>query len=66
MIEKTVHFFGDAVDLEKVETGEMVTLPMWMYKEMSERMWDGKIFEEIAVVHREDIYLPALGRWITL
>ena len=65
-IEKTVHFFGDAVDLENIDTSEMVTLSMRKYRKMSETLTDAQIFNRIQRVNTTEIYLPSLKVWITI
>lgn len=69
LIEKTEHFFRDAVDLMDVATGEMVTLPMSLYEELRERTYDDKIFFAVREMHRiktKRIYLPGSRIWITV
>lgn len=51
LIEKTEHFFGDAVDLENIITSEMVTIPISLYRELSRTMFDDKIFQTVAALH---------------
>jgi hypothetical protein len=61
-IEKTDHFFGDAVDLLNLSTDEMVVVPMEMYKEMNTRgLSDMEIFREIRAVNMNQIYIPSMG-----
>ena len=47
MIQKTEHFFKDAVDLENPDTGEMVTLSMSLYDSLSKSMADVSIFDYV-------------------
>jgi hypothetical protein len=48
-VEKTEHFFGDAVDLETEST--RVVIPIRTYRQMSQTMNDDQIFNEIAQLH---------------
>jgi hypothetical protein len=61
-IEKTEHFFGDAVDLLNLSTDEMITVPMEMYKEMNTRgLSDMEIFREIRAVNMKQVYIRSRG-----
>ena len=44
--EKTQHFFGDLIDLENTETGELVTMPGIVYRYLSGTMPDQEIFDQ--------------------
>ena len=48
MFETTEHFFGDAVDIEYTETGELVTVPRIEYDYLSRTMTDAQIFEVVS------------------
>ena len=45
--EKTQHFFGDLIDLENTETGELVTMPGIVYRYLSGTMPDQEIFDQV-------------------
>ena len=66
MIEKTKHFFGDAVDLMDAETSYMVTIPIRVYQNMQLDMTDEQIFKRVSRMHTHDIYLPAIGKFTSI
>ena len=65
MIEKTKHFFGDAVDLMDAETSYMVTIPIRVYQNMQLDMTDEQIFKRVSRMHQKDVYLPSYGIYVS-
>jgi hypothetical protein len=56
MFETTEHFFGDAIDIEYVETGELITVPKREYEYLQRTMTDAEIFKVVSQeIEREAI-----------
>jgi len=55
-IEKTNHFFNDAIDLEDLETSVLITVPTGMYRRMSKNLNDNAIFETISRLYHSEMY----------
>ena len=51
MIERTDHFFGDAVDLLDPGTDTLVVIPMPQYQRMRASLDDRQIFERVQRYH---------------
>jgi hypothetical protein len=48
MFETTEHFFGDAIDIEQTETGELITVPKREYEYLQRTMTDAQIFAMVS------------------
>ena len=60
--EKTKHLFGDLIDLENPETGEMVTMPGIVYRYLSGTMPDQEIFDQVLQESKLEEMREIIGR----
>jgi len=55
-IERTAHFFGDAVDLEDLVSSVLITVPIGMYGRMKKHLDDNAIFETISRLYHSEMF----------